>query len=165
MFDLYMFKWNGIVLHCFQLHTAVSAVTFSNTNHLCRMWLAPQKEVTWRLLLLHFFWWAEDKGGFGEGGVGWWWGVDSAAGQTKPDTGYLKAEMGGACMPNGDMDQRLISLGAHSYLNYTTLSFACTFAQMIKNLKPAHKGWSGEPSNLVAKSGKQEPHICTRGAP
>lgn len=36
-----------------------------------------------------------------------------AAGETKPDTGYLEAEMGGACMPNGDTDQRLISLGAH----------------------------------------------------
>lgn len=34
------------------------------------------------------------------------------AGETKPNTGYLKAGMGGACMPNGDMDQRLISLGA-----------------------------------------------------
>lgn len=40
------------------------------------------------------------------------------AGETKPNTGYLKAEMGGACMPNGDMDQRLISLGAH--FNLTT---------------------------------------------
>lgn len=38
--------------------------------------------------------------------------------ETKPDTGYLKAEMGGACMPNGDTDQRLISLGAH--FNLTT---------------------------------------------
>lgn len=51
-----------------------------------------------------------------EGGVGGGWG--GVAGETKPDTGYLKAEMGGACMPNGDMDQRLISLGAH--FNLTT---------------------------------------------
>lgn len=52
----------------------------------------------------------EVQGGVGVGSV--------AAGETKPDTGYLKAEMGGACMPNGDTDQRLISLGAH--FNLTT---------------------------------------------
>lgn len=41
-------------------------------------------------------------------------GGDSvAAVETKPDTGYMETEMGGACMPNGDTDQRLISLGAH----------------------------------------------------
>lgn len=39
-------------------------------------------------------------------------------GDIKPETGYLKAGMGGACMPNGDTDQRLISLGAH--FNLTT---------------------------------------------
>lgn len=53
--------------------------------------------------------------------MGWWCGevgVSVAAGETKPDTGYLKAEMGGACMPNSDTDQRLISLGAH--FNLTT---------------------------------------------
>lgn len=49
------------------------------------------------------------------------------AGETKPNTGYLKAEMGGACMPNGDMDQRLISLGAHFNLTtQNTLSFEHT---------------------------------------
>lgn len=34
------------------------------------------------------------------------------------DTGYLEAERGGACMPNDDTMQRLISLGAH--FNLTT---------------------------------------------
>lgn len=48
-----------------------------------------------------------------QGGVAWGTGGSVAAGETKPDTGYLEAEMGGACMPNGDTDQRLISLGAH----------------------------------------------------
>lgn len=55
-------------------------------------------------------------GGTGEGDSGWAggeWGGGVPAGETKPNTGYLKAEMGGACMPNGDMEQRLISLGAH----------------------------------------------------
>lgn len=50
--------------------------------------------------------------------MGWGGGWGGVAGETKPDTRYLKAEMGGACMPNGDMDQRLISLGAH--FNLTT---------------------------------------------
>lgn len=59
-------------------------------------------------------------GGTGEGDSGWGGvgGGSVPAGETKPNTGYLKAEMGGACMPNGDMDQRLISLGAH--FNLTT---------------------------------------------
>ena len=43
-----------------------------------------------------------------------------AVGETKADTSYLEAEMGGACMPNGDRAQRLISLGAH--FNLTTPS-------------------------------------------
>lgn len=56
-------------------------------------------------------------------------GGSVAAGETKPDTGYLEAEMGGACMPNGDTDQRLISLGAHFNLatqNTRSLARACT---------------------------------------
>lgn len=57
-------------------------------------------------------WWRRFR--VGGGGVG----GSVPAGETKPNTGYLKAEMGGACMPNGDMDQRLISLGAH--FNLTT---------------------------------------------
>lgn len=60
-------------------------------------------------------------------------GGDSvAAGETKPDTGYLEAEMGGACMPNGDTDQRLISLGAHFNLatqNTHSPSCTCTHTQ------------------------------------
>lgn len=75
-----------------------------------------------------FFWCTEEKGGGGGGGGGVvrvcveekeeGVVVSMAAGDTKPDTGYLEAEMGGACMPNGDTDQRLISLGAH--FNLTT---------------------------------------------
>lgn len=68
--------------------------------------------------------------------MGEWSGV--AAGDTKPDTGYLQAEMGGACMPNGDTDQRLISLGAHFNLttqNTHTLSLSRVRTCMIKNLE------------------------------
>ena len=132
------------------------SATFPITDHLRCMWPAPQKEVTWLvfLLLLHFLMcrgegWVqlEEVRGVEVGGGG----ASVAAGETKPDTGYLEAEMGGACMPNGDTDQRLISLGAHFNLatqnthTHTHTHFpACahththTHTQNLKHLTMVH---------------------------
>lgn len=88
--------------------------------------------------------------------MGEWSGV--AAGDTKPDTGYLQAEMGGACMPNGDTDQRLISLGAHFNLttqNTHTLSLSLSSVHM-HDQKPRtfFNGSHVGIDNLVAESRK-----------
>lgn len=100
--------------------------------------------------------------------VGWWrrrWvggrgggggcGGSVAAGETKPDTGYLEAEMGGACMPNGDTDQRLISLGAHFNLaTQNTHTHLRAHAHTHSKPKTSYNGSHVDINNLVVKSGK-----------
>lgn len=87
-------------------------------------------------------------------------GGDSvAAGETKPDTGYLETEMGGACMPNGDTDQRLISLGAHFNLatqNTHSPSCAQTHTHTLnqKKHKLSHNGSHVDIDNPVVRSRK-----------
>lgn len=83
-----------------------------------------------------------------------------AAGETKPDTGYLEAEMGGACMPNGDTDQRLISLGAHFNLatQNTHSLFTCTHIHTPKKAKTSYNGSRVDTSSLVGKKYEPDTH-------
>ena len=100
----------------------------------------------------------EVGGGVGVGGV--------AAGETKPDTGYLEAEMGGACMPNGDTDQRLISLGAHFNLatqNTHTHFPACTHTHTHTHSKPktSYNGSHVDISSRVVRRKRRDTHTHT----